>query len=298
MTRLCSLPSSRRAVIHTQHAPRRPYEVFGFSEQERLYWRVTNERFQEIIEDDQTIIHTIKESSNNYGEFLFVTISRSGDQGRVAMTFYGHGYHEYRERWFTDEWNWYQANTFPDLMQKKVEKEEAEELLKQRLENIRPNICPNTQTERGRLFELLADLTDEDGALAGLEDLDNIASVIQGVIENDERIQVPPTGENLLDHESREKLPLLYSGEEKGLDAMAQVKFFTPDSSWTWYASEFDGDDIFFGLVSGFEVELGYFSLKEMQEVRGPLGLPIERDLYYEPKSLRELMEKHQRDRG
>ena len=52
------------------------------------------------------------------------------------------------------------------------------------------------------------------------------------------------------------------------------------------------------GLVSGFEVELGYFSLKEMQEVRGPLGLPIERDLYYEPKSLRDLMENHKRDRG
>jgi len=36
----------------------------------------------------------------------------------------------------------------------------------------------------------------------------------------------------------------LYSGEELGLDALAQVKFFTPDSSWTWYASEFDEEDI------------------------------------------------------
>ena len=34
---------------------------------------------------------------------------------------------------------------------------------------------------------------------------------------------------------------------------MAQVKFFTPDSNLTWYASEFDGEDIFFGLVSGFD---------------------------------------------
>ena len=75
------------------------------------------------------------------------------------------------------------------------------------------------------------------------------------------------------------------------------VRFFTPDSNWTWYASEFDGEDIFFGLVSGFEVELGYFSLKELQETKGPLGLHIERDLHYESKSLRELMEKHQRER-
>ena len=107
----------------------------------------------------------------------------------------------------------------------------------------------------------------------------------------------PPTGKNLLDLESREKLPELYSGEEQGLDALAQVKFFPPSSNWTWYASEYDGVDIFFGLVVGFEIELGYFSRSELQSVRGPLGLPIERDLYYEPTSLRELMEKHQVER-
>ena len=70
----------------------------------------------------------------------------------------------------------------------------------------------------------------------------------------------PPTVENLLDQASREKLPELYSNEEKGLEAIAPVKFFTPDSNCTWYASEFDGEDTFFGLVSGFEVELEYFS--------------------------------------
>ena len=106
----------------------------------------------------------------------------------------------------------------------------------------------------------------------------------------------PPTGDNLLDPESREKLPPLYSGEELGLMAIALVKFFTPDSNWTWYASEFDGEDLFFGLVSGFEIELGYFSLSELQSVKGSLGLPIERDLYYEPKTLKELMEKHKKD--
>lgn len=97
----------------------------------------------------------------------------------------------------------------------------------------------------------------------------------------------------LLTEELRKKLPKLYECEYQGLNALAQVKFFTPDSSWTWYASEFDGEDIFFGLVSGLEVELGYFSLSELQSVRGPLGLPIERDLYYIPKTLKELMDQH-----
>jgi hypothetical protein len=62
-------------------------------------------------------------------------------------------------------------------------------------------------------------------------------------------------------------------------------------------ASEFDGEDIFFGLVDGFELELGYFSLKELKEVAGPLGLPIERDIHFEPKTLNELMVMHKKQR-
>jgi len=41
--------------------------------------------------------------------------------------------------------------------------------------------------------------------------------------------------------------------------------------------------------VVGLDVEIGYFSLRELQSVRGSWGLPIERDLSFEPKSLREL---------
>lgn len=95
----------------------------------------------------------------------------------------------------------------------------------------------------------------------------------------------------LLTKEILEKLPKLYSQEEKGLEAVAIVKFFTPDSNWTWYATEFDGDDLFFGLVEGFEKEIGYFRLSELQSVKGALGLPIERDMYFKPKTLRELMD-------
>lgn len=62
---------------------------------------------------------------------------------------------------------------------------------------------------------------------------------------------------------------------------MAQVKFFYPDAAWTWYGVEFDGDDLLFGLVDGFEKELGYFRLSELLENRGKLGLPIERDFYF-----------------
>jgi len=95
----------------------------------------------------------------------------------------------------------------------------------------------------------------------------------------------------LLTKEIRRKLPPLGSQEEKGLDALAVVKLFTPDSSWSWYASEFDGEDLFFGLVDGFEKEVGYFRLSELQQIRGKLALPVERDRYFRPRTLRELMD-------
>src|SRR5579859_1471318 len=121
-----------------------------------------------------------------------------------------------------------------------------------------------------------------------------------------------PRQEPLLDDESRNKLPQLYSQEGNGLEALAQVKFFSPDSGWTWYASEgspvdedgyYDTDKpkvdfIFFGLVAGHEIELGYFALSELEAARGPMGLSIERDLYFEPKTLKELRELHNERRA
>lgn len=94
----------------------------------------------------------------------------------------------------------------------------------------------------------------------------------------------------LITEEIKKTLPKLYTQEKLGLEAIAYLKFFTPDSNWTWYITEFDGNDLFFGLVDGFEKELGYFSLSEIKDARGPFGLKIERDLYFTPTRLKELI--------
>jgi len=105
-------------------------------------------------------------------------------------------------------------------------------------------------------------------------------------------------GMKLLPKDIREKLPALYSQDGKGGKAVVYTKYFTPSSDWTWYATEGEavlddsGSEIdfqFFGLVDGFEKELGYFNLSELEAVKGPLGLPIERDLYFQPKTLEEI---------
>jgi hypothetical protein len=105
-------------------------------------------------------------------------------------------------------------------------------------------------------------------------------------------------GMKLLPEEIRKILPALYSQDGKGGKAIAHVKYFTPSSSWTWYGVEGEpvldesGEEIdfrFFGLVDGHCKEFGYFGLVELEEVRGPMGLPIERDLHWQPKTLEEI---------
>ena len=85
----------------------------------------------------------------------------------------------------------------------------------------------------------------------------------------------------LLTQAIRRAFPAWMSTDGQGDAAKIVVKFFTPDSNWTWYATEFDGEDTFFGLVRGHETELGYFTLSELQSARGPLRMTIERDLHF-----------------
>lgn len=92
----------------------------------------------------------------------------------------------------------------------------------------------------------------------------------------------------LLTKADRAKLTRAAQAGPTDPDPTALVKFFTPDSSWTWYATEaeeIDGDVIFFGLVDGGHfAELGSFALSDLTKARGPYGLPIERDKAWSPK--------------
>ena len=106
-------------------------------------------------------------------------------------------------------------------------------------------------------------------------------------------------GMKLLPQEIRDTLPDLYAQDGKGGKAVVYVKYFTPSSSWTWHvvggepvldeSGTHEIDFRFFGLVFGHEKEFGYFLLSELEEVRGPMGLPIERDLHFNPKQLAEI---------
>ncbi len=72
---------------------------------------------------------------------------------------------------------------------------------------------------------------------------------------------------------------------------LAPAKLFSPYTGWRWYITEWDPNTgLCFGLVEGFETELGYFDLTELAEATVFGSVPaVERDLYWEPQTLGEI---------
>ena len=83
-----------------------------------------------------------------------------------------------------------------------------------------------------------------------------------------------------------EIIPNLYKTQEEA-NPICHVKLFTPDSSWSWYIIELSQDkNTCFGYAVGHEAELGYFTLSEIEKIKGPLGLLVERDIHFIPTHL------------
>ena len=100
-------------------------------------------------------------------------------------------------------------------------------------------------------------------------------------------------GHQLMTQKLADTIPALYANE-KVADydtVLAHAKLFSPYSNWTWYITEMDpGTGQCFGLVDGFEKEIGYFDLTELAETTVFGGVPaVERDLYWEPRTIGEI---------
>lgn len=150
--------------------PENPYQKFGFTESEIFFYRITHKRFLEILKDPQTKIHAVKESGNIYVEFLFVTVSRESNGQQLIMTFYGLGFHEYRDRWFTDEWHWYQTYANSESCKGEVSKADTVKQVEFHRNEVLKYGAEATQSDAGYLFEMIAELTDDDGAIAMFDD--------------------------------------------------------------------------------------------------------------------------------
>jgi hypothetical protein len=98
----------------------------------------------------------------------------------------------------------------------------------------------------------------------------------------------------LLTKTVEKSLPALYSQEDNP-DPKVVLHFFNPMGAGDWHITEGQAEDedfIFFGLCDlgmGYP-ELGYVSLNELESVKLPFGLGIERDLHWRVKPLSEVM--------
>ena len=74
------------------------------------------------------------------------------------------------------------------------------------------------------------------------------------------------------------------------------AKFFNPTGSWTWYLMNQDpaDPDYLWGIVRGYEIEIGSFSLSELQTFKGRWGLGIERDTSFKSIPAAEVWQKLQ----
>ena len=92
------------------------------------------------------------------------------------------------------------------------------------------------------------------------------------------------------------KLPKLYSTENISVEQKNVIcKYFSPVGNWTWYVIEGEeqknGDILFWGYVKGHENEYGFFSLNQLNKIRLPYGLKIERDLHFDNVPLIDILE-------
>lgn len=161
--------------MHEQESPlRQPYErrsAFGFTEREQLFDRVGAARLKALLEATETTLHQAEVSSNLYGEFLFVTASRPVGEKREVVTFWGLGFHERRDRYILDEWQWYESSLSIKGEHEPLSKDEFFQRIDERRGELEAQARRHTQSKQGTIFEVLADLTDEDAAASEMDDL-------------------------------------------------------------------------------------------------------------------------------
>ena len=84
--------------------------------------------------------------------------------------------------------------------------------------------------------------------------------------------------------------------QEGNKDPLVIAKFFNPVGRGYWFATEYDPENkIFYGYVSIFGDECdewGNFSLEELESLKLPMGMTIERDLYCGEKPMSEMCPK------
>jgi len=139
----------------------------GLTENESLFSRISDDRLKEIVRENTVV--SCKVDSNSYGRFLFVKVKVEKDGEIGLITFYGLGWHEYRDKYFVDVWHHYtDYNIYDDMDLEPISTERVLEKVEKRRTEIEERAKGHNQSKDGKLFSQVADLGDDDGAYSML----------------------------------------------------------------------------------------------------------------------------------
>lgn len=85
---------------------------------------------------------------------------------------------------------------------------------------------------------------------------------------------------------TQKEIASLHKNKNKPLDKISPVvKLFTPDANATWLIYEIDSlnQDLVYAICDLGHgcVEIGMISISEIQQIRGPFKLKVEKDKYF-----------------
>lgn len=152
--------------------PNKPFNPFGFTDHEALWDTVSDARVTELLHDPATTLHSVTEGDNSYGNFLFITASRTENGRTMYVTFSGLGYHEPRGRWIVNNWTFYTSNSRYGQGLGVITLAEVEQAIAERREDVEATREDTAPSEQQVWFEILADMSDDDYALSIMGDID------------------------------------------------------------------------------------------------------------------------------
>jgi len=97
--------------MHPEHQPITEGEfspsAFGLTVEEISNRFVSNQRLLELCQDSHTVIRDIHQGSNEFGDFLFISLNKPDLHPQKAFAFYSQGFHFGKSDWLTDTWWFY-----------------------------------------------------------------------------------------------------------------------------------------------------------------------------------------------
>jgi hypothetical protein len=128
---------------------------------------ITTEALINIINDGNVGVCNCSRSSNSYGDFLFIGLHHIKDD--TYESYYGAGYHEYRERYLNNSWKSYP--TTRDIISYMEKRDVIITVKLNDLEALKGQYSLHEQSENAVLFEELDDMMDdEDCVLCEMQD--------------------------------------------------------------------------------------------------------------------------------